>query len=240
MKIFRFLPVIAFIGLALLLIAGPGTRLGFWEFRDGFSLMRWALYLGGASVVLGIIAVLIPKVRKAHLGAVLLALGVGLFTVTPIALQVVKARTLPFIHDVTTDTVNPPAFVAVAPLRADAPNPVDYPGQETAELQRAGYPDIQTLTTTQPPSEVFDRALSAAEAMGWEIIAAVDADGRIEATETTFWFGFKDDVVIRIQPSNNGSAVDIRSKSRVGGSDIGANAARIERYLDELGDRLEG
>jgi len=238
MAIARLLPILALLGLSLLLIAGPGTRLDLWEFRTGFSLMRWALYLGAAGIALGIIAVLIPKVRKHYLGAVLLAIVIGVITVAPIAMQVQKARSLPFIHDVTTDTENPPAFVDVAPLRADAPNPVGYAGEEVATLQREGYPDIQSLNVPQAPSLVFSQARDAAEEMGWEMVAAVESEGRIEATETTFWFGFKDDVVIRIRAEGPGSVVDVRSKSRVGGSDIGANAARIKRYLDALTDRL--
>jgi uncharacterized protein (DUF1499 family) len=237
MKLLRLLPVVALIGLVLLLIAGPGTRLGLWDFRSGFTLMRWALYFGGAGILLGVLAVLIPSVRRQRLTSLLLAIAIGLVTVTPIALQVQKARTLPFIHDVTTDTTNPPEFVAIAPLRADAPNPVEYGGDEVAEQQREGYPEIGPLTLEKGPDAVFPAAVDVVESMGWELVAADAAAGRIEATDTTFWFGFKDDVVIRIRAADGGSRVDIRSKSRVGGSDIGANAARIKRYLGELSDR---
>ncbi|MEN1729279.1 MAG: DUF1499 domain-containing protein [Pseudomonadota bacterium] len=239
MKLLRLLPLVALIGLGMLLFAGPGARMELWDFRFGFTLMRWALYVGGASIVLGFILVLIPKVRKAQVGAMLLSIFIGAVTVTPILLQVQKARSLPFIHDITTDTANPPFFVDVAPLRADAPNPVEYGGEEIAEQQRAGYPDLGPLRVDQSPADAFDPAVAAAEAMGWEMVANVPEEGRIEATETTFWFGFKDDVVIRIQVDGSGSVIDVRSKSRVGGSDIGANAARIERYLEELSDRLE-
>jgi uncharacterized protein (DUF1499 family) len=87
---------------------------------------------------------------------------------------------------------------------------------------------------TDPPAAAFTRALGAARRMGWEIVAADSAAGRIEATATTTWFGFKDDVVVRIKPNQNGSRIDVRSESRVGGSDIGTNAKRIRRYLGEL------
>jgi len=239
MKIVRFVPAVAVIGLLLLLIAGPGTRLEFWDFSFGFTLMRWALYAGGAAIVLGFVLALVPAVRKQHLGAMLLSIVLGAVTVSPILLQVQKARSLPFIHDVTTDTIDPPQFVAVAPLRADAPNPVEYGGEEIAQQQREGYPDLGPLRTDQPPETVFDAALEAVGAMGWAMVATEASEGRIEATETTFWFGFMDDVVIRIRAENGGSLVDVRSKSRVGGSDIGANAARIERYLDALARRLD-
>ena len=239
MKILRLLPVVAAIGLALLLLAGPGSRMALWDFRFGFTLMRVALYVGAACTVLGIVLALVPKVRMEQLGAMLLSIFIGAATVTPILLQVKKARSLPYIHDLTTDTVNPPVFVDVAPLRADAPNPVEYGGDEIAAKQRAGYPDLGPLRVSKAPEAVFEPAVAAAEAMGWEIVATEPAEGRIEATETTFWFGFKDDVVIRIRPDGSGSIIDMRSKSRVGGSDIGANAARIERYLAELSGRLE-
>jgi len=239
MKILRFLPLVALIGLLLLLMAGPGTRLGLWDFRGGFSLMRWALYLGGAGALVGVVAILIPSIRKQYLGAMLLSIAIGLMTVAPVALQVQKARSLPFIHDVTTDTVDPPQFVAVAPLRADAPNPVEYGGEEVAERQREGYPELGPLRVDHAPADVFAAAVDTAEAIDWEMVATVPAEGRIEATDTTFWFGFKDDVVIRVRAQDDGSIVDVRSKSRVGGSDIGANAARIEGYLEELSDRLE-
>jgi uncharacterized protein (DUF1499 family) len=197
------------------------------------------LYAGGAGIVLGFVLALVPRIRKQHLAAMLLSIFIGAMTITPILLQVQKARSLPFIHDVTTDTSNPPEFVAVVPLRADAPNPVEYGGEEIAERQREGYPDLGPLRVDQPPQAVFDPAVDAAEAMGWALVAAEASEGRIEATETTFWFGFKDDIVIRIRDDNGDSIVDVRSKSRVGGSDIGANAARIERYLEALEERLE-
>jgi uncharacterized protein (DUF1499 family) len=81
------------------------------------------------------------------------------------------------------------------------------------------------------PGRAFDRAVAAAKAMGWDIVASDPAGGRIEATDTTFWFGFKDDVVVRVTPQPAGSRVDVRSLSRVGGGDLGANAARIRAFL---------
>jgi uncharacterized protein (DUF1499 family) len=91
-----------------------------------------------------------------------------------------------------------------------------------------------------PPERSFEEALATAVDQGWEIAAAVPAEGRIEATDTTLWWGFKDDVVIRITPENAGSRLDIRSKSRVGLGDVGTNAARIEAYLEKLEERISG
>jgi uncharacterized protein (DUF1499 family) len=148
-----------------------------------------------------------------------------------------RAKQVPPIHDITTDTEQPPEFMAVLPLRADAPNPAAYGGPEIAAQQQQGYPDIVPLDLEEPPASVFARALDAAHDMHWEVVTADSAAGRIEATATTGWFGFKDDVVVRIAPRGSGSRVDVRSVSRVGKSDVGTNAARIREYLEALGGR---
>src|SRR5690606_17575541 len=140
------------------------------------------------------------------------------------------AQSVPPIHDITTDIENPPEFVAIAPLRADAPNPVAYAGEETAAQQREAYPELASLERSEPASDIFAEALLVVDDMGWELVASNIEEGRIEATDTTRWFGFKDDVVIRIVQNNDGAIVDVRSKSRVGRSDVGVNAARIENF----------
>lgn len=240
MKILRNIVLLsALVAAVLLLIAGPGARMGWWDFRSGFTMMRWALYLGAEAGVLGIILLLIPAGRRSGVAPLLAAVLVGFGVAAVPYLQVQKARSVPPIHDITTDTADPPEFVAIAPLRADAPNPVAYPGEETAAQQREAYPGIGTLQVDAWPAIAFEHALETARMKGWEIVAASEEEGRIEATATTFWFGFKDDVVIRIRGDNGGSAVDVRSKSRVGRSDVGANAARIEAYLEDLQARLQ-
>ncbi len=234
----RLVLLAAVIALLMLLFAGPGTRLEFWDFRFGFTLMRWALYIGVSAALLGLVLLLIPRTRSGNVSALVAAMVIALGTAAVPFLLAQQAQSLPRIHDITTDTHNPPQFIAVEPLRADAPNPIEYEGEEIARQQREAYPDIVPLETDVYPAIVFDRALETAQTMGWEIVAADADNGRIEATDTTFWFGFKDDVVIRIQGSNGGSRVDVRSKSRVGLSDVGANAARIRSFLDALDERL--
>ena len=145
-----------------------------------------------------------------------------------------NARQLPVIHDLTTDTVQPPQFVAILPLRKDAPNPADYGGPEIAEQQKRAYPDLRTEVLDLPFGRAFDRALASARASGWRIVAAEPEQGRIEATDTTFWFGFTDDIVIRMASAGERTLLDIRSVSRVGKSDVGANARRIRSYLKRL------
>ena len=120
------------------------------------------------------------------------------------------------------------------PLRAGAANPVEYPGEDVAKQQRQAYPDLRTLELSIPAAEMFSRALDVSREMRWDIVAAKPDEMRIEATATTLWFGFKDDVVIRIEPTASGSRLDIRSKSRLGRSDVGANAARIRVFVNAL------
>jgi hypothetical protein len=146
----------------------------------------------------------------------------------------------PPIHDISTDRVRPPEFVAVLPLRADASNPVVYGTSEgmtpeqLAALTEEAYPDLVTRRLAAPAAETFDRALAVVRELGWEVVAADAAAGRIEATDTTFWFRFRDDVVIRIEEQDGGSVVDARSVSRVGRGDVGANAIRLRRFFAQL------
>jgi uncharacterized protein (DUF1499 family) len=218
----------------LLLVAGPGTRMDLWSFGAGFLLMRWALFVGLGAAVLAVLLLIIPKTRRGQAATLAVALVIGLATAWVPWSNYRTVQSLPFIHDITTDLEHPPEFVDVVPLRAGAPNPVEHPGEETAAQQREGYPDIRPLELDLAPAPAFDRALATARAQGWEIVAAVPSEGRIEATATTFWFGFKDDVVIRITPAESGSRLDIRSKSRVGRSDVGANAARIRAFTRDF------
>ena len=144
------------------------------------------------------------------------------------------ARQFPPIHDITTDIQDPPRFVRVLPLRKDARNSVDYTDTETPVRQRATYPDILPLDLTIEPAAAFERAERAARSLEWQIVAVKTVEGRIEATATTFWFGFKDDIVVRIRPSAAGCRVDIRSVSRVGRGDAGANARRVRDFLYKM------
>jgi uncharacterized protein (DUF1499 family) len=159
---------------------------------------------------------------------------IGTATFAGPALALYRARSVPPIHDITTDTDNPPRFVAVLPLRAGATNPPEYGGPDIAKLQHDAFPRIVPFESALTPDAAFARALAAARDAGWTIQAVVPAEGRIEATATTLLFGFNDDVVIRVTPTSRGSRVDVRSESRIGGSDIGTNAKRVESFLDAL------
>ena len=235
MKPAHFVVLVSLLAVALLLVAGPGTRLGLWEFRSGFAMMRWAAFAGLTAAALAALLLMLPRTRRAGAAPLTLALVLGLATAAVPWAGLRQARAVPPIHDISTDTARPPAFVAILPLRADAPNPATYAGAELARAQAGAYPDLRPQHIDAPPTQAFERALQAARAMGWDIVAADPAAGRIEATDTTFWFGFKDDVVVRIEAEGSGSRVDVRSLSRVGASDVGTNAKRIRAYLRELG-----
>ena len=229
-----FALVLALAAVALVAASGAGTRFGLWPYQIGFVLLRSSVYAGLGAAAVAILAAAIPRVRRGHAAAlfVTLLLGAGAAAV-PLEFGR-QASNVPRIHDITTDTAHPPEFVATVPLRAAALNPPGYDGKEVAELQRKAYPDIRPLELPLPPQQAFSKALAAAEAMGWEIVAKDRAAGRIEAVATTPWFGFKDDVVVRVAAAGRGSRIDVRSKSRVGRSDIGTNARRIRAYLERL------
>ena len=237
MKFARIILLLAVVAALLLLSAGPGTRLGLWEFGTGFLLMRGAFFGGVAAALLAIVLLVVPATRRAAAPMLVAALLIGALTAWVPWSGLQTVRSLPFIHDITTDTEDPPVFVAVVPLRADAANPPEYPGEEVAQQQREAYPDVRPIQTGLSPAEAFDRAEQVARDLGWEIVVTLPQEGRIEATDTTFWFGFKDDVVIRVRSTAEGSRVDIRSKSRVGRSDVGANAARIQAFIESFEGR---
>jgi uncharacterized protein (DUF1499 family) len=220
----------------LVLLAGPGTRLGFWRFSTGFQLMRWGAYLAVPAALFSVVALVLVRGHRRGVLPSILALGIaaGAFLVPYSFL--VKARGLPPIHDISTDTRNPPPLVATLPLREQtgATNPPAYEGDSIARLQTEAYKDVQPVMLAMTPDSAYGQALRAAREMGWEIVAAERDEGRIEATAITGWWGFRDDVVIRVMPASGIARVDVRSVSRVGRSDVGANAARIRAYVRRL------
>ncbi len=235
MPVIRALAIaLAGIGIAMLLSAGTGTRIGLWDFRFGLTLLRYSAYVAIAAMMFSVLALLITRERGRTPWSLLLALVLSAITfVVPWNFSR-TARSVPPIHDITTDTADPPRFVALLPERTNAPNGFLYAGDSIAALQAAAYPDVQPVLLDMTTEQAFERALAAAHMMGWEVVDEAPAQGRIEATATTRWFGFKDDVVIRIRRDNTGSVVDVRSMSRIGRSDVGANAARIQKFMSRL------
>lgn len=222
--------VVALVAGLMLASTGPGYRIGLLSLPTAFSLMRWALYGGAAALLLAGVALWRARGRSAF-GA--LALVVAILVVgIPLRFQRMAAS-VPPIHDITTDTANPPTFEAVVPLRSEARNSLEY-SQEVARQQREAYPDIKPLVLEIPAAQVFDRAVRAAREAGWELVNVSAEAWRIEATATTPFFGFKDDVVVRLTPIGGRTVVDVRSVSRIGRSDVGTNARRIREYLAAL------
>jgi hypothetical protein len=229
-------------GLAAAL-SGLGSRWDWWRFQTGFSILQWAVIGCAGGTVASLIGLLSAALQRQGALALRAVPGivVGLAVLAyPLSL-LDQASSVPAIHDITTDTQDPPQFRAVAPARERAMNEVAYPGGETAERQRRAYPWVEPRVFDRTPHAVFQAARRQAEAEGWEIHAADRAAGRIEATATSFWYGFKDDVVVRIsQTADDRTRVDVRSASRVGISDLGVNADRVDGYLRALEERLRG
>lgn len=149
-------------------------------------------------------------------------------------------RDLPAIHDISTDTAHPPAFVDILPRRRWALNRAEYDGPDAAARQREAYPDIQPLVIAAPRDRVHDAARQVMVDEGWEVVGDSRLEGRLEAIAVTPWLRFRDDVVVRLTDQAGATRVDVRSKSRIGRSDFGTNAARVRRYLARLTAALGG
>jgi uncharacterized protein (DUF1499 family) len=232
------------------LASALGIWVGLWDFRTGFALLgpanSSAVWVAGLGLIITIGLFVFCRLRGVDNGtrlssmAAVGTIAAALAYYIPVSYGPPEGVTYPPIHDVSTDTVNPPEFVAVLPLRADSPNSVVYgearntTPETLAEMQTEAFPDLVPVVINEPPDAVFQRALAAVNEMGWELVAQVPEDGRIEATATTFWFRFKDDVVIRIRPTAAGSIIDARSLSRVGLGDVGANAKRLRAFFATL------
>ena len=236
----RVVPGLA-LGLAVMaaagvVLAGPGYRFGWWGLGPAFALLRSSAELGLWAGAVAVVAIVVGGAQRSRrrlgLGILALAIALAAFGI-PWRMQA-QARRVPPIHDVTTDPEDPPAFVAVVARRSGARNPVEYAGPAVAAQQRRAFPDLVPLDLAAPPERVLPAAEAAARSLGWEIVAAAPAEGRLEATATTPWFGFKDDVVVRVRARGSGSRVDVRSLSRVGVGDLGVNAARVRAFLDRL------
>lgn len=252
LKVLAWLALVAGLVIGGIALAAPvGVWLGLWDFPTGFQLLFnvatvWGPTVALAALITGVVLLVLARVLRTGNGIRLGALAFVGAAVAWVGYAVPESyrpdESVPPIHDISTDTEDPPQFVAVLPLREDAPNTTEYGGspditpEELAELTREAYPDVTTVTLPVPPEEAFERARTAVETLGWDLVAADPEDGRIEATDTTFWFRFKDDIVIRIRAADGGSEVDARSVSRVGRSDAGTNAARLRRFFEVLNE----
>ena len=233
---------LAVLALLLLAVAPVGWRARWWHFRFAFAwLMTSSGFAAAAAVVVSLLVLLFGG---SHLDAGSLAMAAAGLVVGAVLVYIPwqynrLRNTVPRIHDITTDVETPPEFAAVLPARAaENAATAHYEGAELAKLQKAAYPDVAPLELTLSQANAFDRALAVARSMpGWSIVAADPATGRIEASQTSRWFRFTDDIVIRVSARGPGSRVDMRSLSRQGRSDFGVNAARIRAYMSALRKR---
>ncbi len=222
----------ALAGIAALAVSAAGYRLAWWPVTTALSLAEYGAYAAVLGFVLSLAGLLLALRRRSGRGAVLGLLGLiaALPMVVLAAHWAYATRHFPPINDISTDTEDPPIFW-------DMPNPSEYPGGRTAELQRAAYPDLAPVMLRASPERVFALALEIARDNGWEVVAEAPGEGRIEAVVTSLLYGFKDEVVIRIEAGDGATVVDLRSRSRLGRIDRGVNAARIRGFLAQLRER---
>jgi len=234
-------------GALAALAAAVGSGAGLWPFGTGFTILRYAFYAAMAGGVVAIVALALSwkvggRLVRWNLAALLIAAGFALYLLP----QIATARRLPGIHDIATNLADLPQFAALG-VRAD--NLENVPDDGRADLaamapedrwkalHREAYGDIRPLRVRVGAAQALERAEALVEQRGWEIARVDRANGMIEATATTLFFRFKDDVALRVTPDTAapaGSIVDMRSISRVGGSDVGVNAARIRDFLADL------
>lgn len=238
-----------------ILLAAPGVRLGLWEYSKAFEIYRLAaspkdiagavslspVFVAAALSLLG--GVIAFFTRKGGLGVIALiaALVAGGGGMIPVKMRDM-AQSNPFIHDITTDFENPPAIVAGADF--DRVNPPEYVGDEqvrgsevtVAAAQREAFPDIGPMTVDAGVDQTAEEVRRIVEDMNMEILRESETENGwvLEAAYTSTWFGFVDDFVVRLTDEGGATRVDIRSKSRVGGSDLGANAERVRDFMSRL------
>ena len=219
-----------YIALTLLLMLALSVfsvRAGMWQ----QGLVLYALCCVGAAALLAVfvICMALPGFsvwrRQLAVRSLIVLPGALLF-----ASLLMTSGDYPTIHDITTDVVNPPEFTQALNIRDKSANSLEI-NADTIKLQTAAYPDLQTSHSTLDFKEAFIRATSVIEDLGWEITLSDPEAGLIEAVATTTVMAFRDDIVIRIKTAAGGTLIDLRSASRVGQSDLGANARRIRDFL---------
>jgi uncharacterized protein (DUF1499 family) len=239
-KVARAALYVAIVTLGAIVVGALGATAGLLAPLLGFMLFAAALVLGSlVSLVLGLIGLVVTRARRAlparkERRAALVATAIGAALVVVLVVLAAGGSDVPAIHDVTTAPADPPRFVSLA--AANPGRDLSYPhGRgDVRALQREAYPDLEPIRLDVPPAEALRRARSVAESLGWNLVDVDEDEGRLEATHTSRVFRFVDDIVIRVLPEGGGSIVDLRSTSRVGESDLGANAARIRAFRARL------
>ncbi len=225
---------LAILAVIFLAIAGPLARYVHWML--GLAFIPLSVLTAAVAVVFALVALF--RMQPGRLGAVA-ALVVGVVVVVVPLHFMLGAGSAPVIHDISTDTDNPPEFQMVKAARdKEQSNSTDF-DPKTVAPQKAAFPDLVPVKTNLSQQDAFQRALDTAQAMpGWTVVGSDPGAGHIEASQSTKWMGFTDDVVIRVAPDGDGAVIDVRSESRHGGGDLGVNAKRIRSYLDALRAKL--
>jgi uncharacterized protein (DUF1499 family) len=235
-RLARMAFIMACVAALVVASAGPLHRYAGLDLEPAFAVFRYGFYVAVAGAALGVATIVPtrPGDRRRGFVAALLAITIGAAAAYTPLTWFLHAQQLPELNDISTDIANPPPLVVTLQLRRGASNPATYPGASAGVLQRAAYPDIMPVVLPVPPAEAFKKVDGVAMALGWDVVARAPADGRIEAVVTSDWFGFRDDIVMRIRPDGAGSKVDIRSKSRDGEADLGVNARRVREFITRL------
>src|SRR5216683_238778 len=226
------------------LLAVIVVRSGLLEIKPALATFAGALAIAVLALLVAFAAfVMIWMEGLAGMGAALSAMAISLLLLAYPGYLGTKAYRLPWIYDITTDPIDPPRYEALARVRPRDANPVAYAGLYAAEQQRTAYPDIGPLGVGATPQAAYDAALAVVTKRKWRIVEARAPqagrrDGRIEAVARTAIMGFRDDVVVRVRADGEGTRIDVRSSSRYGTFDFGANASRIRGLLDEIEDAV--
>ncbi|WOH83751.1 DUF1499 domain-containing protein [Bradyrhizobium sp. BEA-2-5] len=222
------------------------VRFGFLEVKPALATFFGALGLAGLSILLGLAAfAAIWQNGTRGMGRILLALVIDAAILAYPAYLIYQYRKLPSIYDITTDPIDPPRFDAMARLRTgEGTNTAVYAGLYSAEQQRAAYPDIETVELETPVDRAYELTLRLVNRRKWIVIDERAPQpprriGRIEAVARTPIMGFREDVSIRVVPDGDDSRVDMRSASRNFDSDLGSNAARIKKFIEDLNSAAE-
>ena len=255
--VLRATKILAFAGPLTFMAAGLGTKIGLWSWKFGLGTLSQKvgpvllMACGVFAIIAMLLSLMAPK-KGFFVGA--FALFIPLVGLGQLAGVKNIVTSLPLIHDITTNTQDVPSFteaILYQRRKVEGVNPIDYAGKMApthekdadgepimelvSALQTQAYPKVRPLIVSAAPEAVFGQARAIAVDMGWKIKSEDVNAGLIEATDSTFWYGFTDDVIIRIRPSEGGgSIVDLRSVSRVGTSDMGANAKRIRIFLSKM------
>ena len=222
------------LAIMLPMLGGLGSRSGLWPFVIGVPLVPLGLLLGITGLALGLIALWRRRETGQPPAAAACGMGVSALACLYLGNVVLSAFTLVPIHNVSTDIEDPPEFVMAAMLRGEDDNSLFYDSETLGPLQREGYPDLGPLILDMPLDRMYQLVRGALIDMGLELVREDSEQGEIEAVATTFWFGFKDDLVVRLRETEAGTRMDVRSVSRVGVSDLGANAERIFEIIDRV------